>query len=117
ISGGPTLINTIIAGSGPAGNCDYSSKQPTSLGHNLSDDSTCFMSGGFDVLNSPAHFTPLANDGGPTETIGLCTGLELPHPSCTGRSPAIDAGDDAVTGPPDNLMTDQRGLPRKVGAH
>lgn len=35
----------------------------------------------------------------------------------TGTSPAIDAGDDAVTGPPDNLTTDQRGLPRLSGVH
>ena len=32
-------------------------------------------------------------------------------------SPAIDAGDDAVIGPPHNLTTDQRGLPRLAGAH
>jgi hypothetical protein len=34
-----------------------------------------------------------------------------------GASPAIDAGDDAVTGPPLSLTTDQRGLPRLFGAH
>jgi hypothetical protein len=29
----------------------------------------------------------------------------------------LDAGDDAVTGPPDNLTTDQRSLPRLSGTH
>ena len=32
-------------------------------------------------------------------------------------SPAIDAGDDAVLSAAFNLATDQRGLPRKFGAH
>ena len=32
-------------------------------------------------------------------------------------SPAIDAGDDAVLGAPNNLTTDQRGVPRKVATH
>jgi hypothetical protein len=31
------------------------------------------------------------------------------------NSPAIDAGDDVVVGPPLNLVNDQRGLARKVG--
>jgi hypothetical protein len=50
----------------------------------------------------------LANNGGPTPTMALQTG-----------SPAIDAGDDSVLGPPLNLTTDQRGtgFARKVGAH
>ena len=43
---------------------------------------------------------PLTNNGGPTLTHAL-----LPD------SPAIDAGDDTLTG------TDQRGLPRRSGAH
>jgi hypothetical protein len=49
--------------------------------------------------------------------MALCTGRGVPKASCRTASPAIDAGDDAVTGPPDNLTTDQRGLPRKAGAH
>ncbi|MFI5365855.1 MAG: choice-of-anchor Q domain-containing protein [Candidatus Binatia bacterium] len=49
---------------------------------------------------------PLQDNGGPTFTQALLPG-----------SPAIDAGDDAVTGAPLNLTTDQRGLPRKAGMH
>jgi len=47
---------------------------------------------------------PLANNGGPTQTVALLAG-----------SPAIGAGDASVLGPPDNLTTDQRGLPRSNG--
>jgi hypothetical protein len=49
---------------------------------------------------------PIQNNGGPTWTLALLPG-----------SPAIDAGDDAVLSAPFNLTTDQRGLPRKSGAH
>src|SRR5207244_2459322 len=49
---------------------------------------------------------PLGNNGGPTWTMALLPG-----------SPAIDAGDDALLSAPFNLATDQRGLPRKSGAH
>ena len=41
----------------------------------------------------------------------------LPGLKFRAGSLAIDAGDDSVTGPPDNVTTDQRGLPRLSGAH
>ena len=110
-----TLINTIVAGSGASGNC--TGDPITSNGHNLSSDGTCFTSGGTDVVNADPMLAPLANYGGPTETLALCSGPGLPHRSCAGASPAIDAGDDAVTGPPLDLATDQRGLPRLSGEH
>jgi hypothetical protein len=47
----------------------------------------------------------LQDNGGPTFTMAL-----LSH------SPAIDAGTNAVTGPPLNLTADQRGQPRQFGA-
>jgi len=46
----------------------------------------------------------------------LCTAAGIPA-GCDAASPAIDAGDDSVTGPPDNLTTDQRGMSRLSGAH
>ena len=50
---------------------------------------------------------PLADrTAGPTMTVASQAG-----------SPALDAGDDAVLGPPFNLVTDQRGAPRDNGAH
>ncbi len=50
--------------------------------------------------------SPLQNNGGPTYTMAL-------QPN----SAAIDAGDDAVAGAPLGLLVDQRGRPRKSGAH
>ena len=48
----------------------------------------------------------IRNYGGPTETAPLLCG-----------SPAIDAGDDSITGPPLNLTSDQRGRARRAGGH
>jgi len=84
-------------------------------GHNLDSDGTCHLSGngcifcghnGSSLCFRQVNWAPLSDNGGPTQTIALLPG-----------SPAIDAGDDSVTGPPDNLTTDQRGLPRLSGAH
>ena len=115
ISGGSwiTLIDTIVANSWRGGDCDA---PVASNGHNLSSDGTCFASG-TDLSNIPPGLAQPANYGGPTETLALCTGPGVPDSSCAGASPAIDAGDDSVTGPPDNLTTDQRGRPRLSGAH
>jgi CSLREA domain-containing protein len=109
------VTNTIIALNGKAQDCG--GDRPTSNGHNLDSDGTCFTSGGTDLVNTDPLLAPLANYGGPTKTLALCLGAGLPSRSCTGASPAIDAGDDAVTGPPLNLTTDQRGLPRLSGEH
>jgi hypothetical protein len=81
-----------------------------SQGHNLvgkRDGSAGFFNGANNDIvgttNAPVNpqLLPLGNYGGPTQT-------QLPRPT----SPAIDAGDDAVS-----LATDQRGFPRMVGAH
>jgi hypothetical protein len=50
------------------------------------------------------------------QTLALCPGTGAADSACTGTSPAIDGGDDAVTGPPDNPAADQRCLPRLSGA-
>ncbi len=112
VVGTATLVNTIIGSNVPT-NCLFT----TSGGHNLSSDGTCFPTGGSDLTNTAPILAPLTNYGGPTQTLALCAGLGVPRASCVAASPAIDAGDDAVTGPPDNLTTDQRGLPRKAGLH
>jgi CSLREA domain-containing protein len=114
-SGTATLTNTIVANS-DGGNCMITSESTLmSDGHNLSDDNTCFASP--DVVHTDPRLAPLANYGGPTATMALCTAVGIPDPSCKGPSPAIDAGDDGVIGSPLNLSTDQRGLPRKLGVH
>jgi predicted outer membrane repeat protein len=55
--------------------------------------------------SSNLHLGPLANNGGPTQTMALLTD------SC-----AINAGPD-TTPLPGNVSTDQRGLPRPVGVN
>ena len=102
-----------VADSGKAGNC---SGVITSGGNNLSSDTTCF-SGGSDLSDTDPRLARLGDYGGPTKTVALCTAPHVPKKACVGRSPAVDAGSDTVTGPPDSLSTDQRGQPRKAGAH
>ncbi|SPE54390.1 hypothetical protein SBV1_1860038 [Verrucomicrobia bacterium] len=124
-AGSASLLNTIVAlnssgavGSGapPAvtGSPDLSGSF-TSRGFNLigqTDGSSGFTSGANGDLagssSTPLNplVGPLADNGGPTLTMALLHG-----------SPALDAGDDALLGPPYNLTADQRGFPRKSGAH
>ena len=111
--GTATLTNTIVANSPGGQNCAGTGIEIDS--HNLSSDATCFVSP--NLLNTDPRLAPLANYGGPTATLAPCTAAGVPDPSCSGPSPAIDAGDDSVTAPPLILTTDQRGLPRQVGLH
>jgi predicted outer membrane repeat protein len=88
-----SVTNTIIA-SNTGGNCSFSGSTFAG-GHNLQfGDSTCT---GMTVANP--LLGPLANNGGPTQTMALGAG-----------SPAIDAG-DTINAPP----TDQRGVSRTDG--
>lgn len=126
-SGSATVRNSIIAlntvgaagtggfgisASGPAGS---SGTLPdlfggfTSLGHNLvgANNGSTGLNNGINgniigTTNSPINprLGAVQDNGGPTWTMSLLTG-----------SPAMDAGDDALSG------TDQRGLPRLSGAH
>jgi parallel beta-helix repeat protein len=118
IYGSATFINTILANNTAAEdkNCEGSGSDG---GHNLENADTChftgsggcsFGSSGTSQCNTNPQLAPagLKDNGGPTQTIALCTAPGTPT-GCTGASPAIDAGDDSVTGPPDNLTTDQRG--------
>jgi hypothetical protein len=126
-AGSSTYRNTIIAydtlvggtgGTGPTNGASGAILGPdvegsiTSQGHNLvgkTNASTGWVAS--DLTGSVAApldplLGPLQNNGGPTFTRALLSG-----------SGAIDAGDDAVLGAPLNLTTDQRGHPRKAGAH
>jgi CSLREA domain-containing protein len=115
VGGTAEVTNTIIAGNGKGRDCG--GDRPTSNGHNLDGDGTCFTGGGTDLVNTDPLLAPPANYGGATETFALCTAPGVPKRACTGASPALDAGDDAVADSPLNLTTDQRGLPRLSGAH
>jgi len=117
-----TLTNTIVANSTKGKNC--SGFSIIDGGHNIDDGATC----GFSTANGSLNNTNplldpagLANNGGPTQTIALCTGPGVPSAGCTGASPAIDAGNESVcstttgTAPVDNL--DQRGYVRPGDSH
>jgi hypothetical protein len=115
-NGTTTIKNTIVALNMTGTDPDVFGAF-TSQGHNLigkEDGSAGFVNGveGDQVGSSGSPINPklgpLQNNGGPTATLALLPG-----------SPAIDAGDDSVLGPPLSLTTDQRGpgFPRKSGAH
>ena len=98
-----SLRNTIVAGNAAAtGSADCNSLgivRFRSRGHNLASDRTCPFKLPSDLRNTNPRLGPLANNGGPTDTLAL-----LPD------SPAINAGGSA--GCP---ATDQRGVPRPPG--
>jgi CSLREA domain-containing protein len=96
--GTTTLKNTIIANSTLGGNCNNNATL-TANSHNLADDGTC---GGATVATSAQiNLQPLANNGGPTQTMALGPG-----------SVAIDAGDESACAAPPVNEFDQRGVTR-----
>ena len=112
--GASNIRNTISAGN--IGNTARDAAGAfTSAGHNLigsGDNSSGFTASGDQVGTNLMPKDPkfdlsgLQNNGGLTPTLALLA-----------NSPAINAGDDALPGPPVNLTVDQRGYPRKIGAH
>ena len=98
LANGQTLLNTIVAGNSPV---DCGATSPTSVGHNLSSDSTCGFTASGDLAGTDPLLGALANNGGPTDTMLPANG-----------SAAIDGGAD--TGCPN---VDQRGVSRPQGAH
>lgn len=107
-----TLRNTIVAGNfnengAVDANDDVSGAIDAASSYNLIGDGTGMtgITNGSNnnqvgTVGSPidARLGPLANNGGPTQTHALLSG-----------SPALDAGDNSVTGAPYNLAFDQRG--------
>jgi hypothetical protein len=86
------LTNTIISASA-GGDCLNLGGTLATNSHNLIQDGSCSP-----MLSGDPMLGPLQNNSGPTSTRALLAG-----------SPAIDAGDDSVTGSPLSLATDQRG--------
>ncbi|MFI5396702.1 MAG: choice-of-anchor Q domain-containing protein [Candidatus Binatia bacterium] len=116
-----TVTNTILANSTSGGNC---AGGVTDGGHNIDDGTTCGFTGtgctstsGRSFCNTNPQLEPagLKNNGGPTLTVALCTAVGTPV-SCTGASPAINAGDESVcsttTGTAAVGNLDQRGFIR-----
>ncbi len=102
VSAAPTLQNTIVSAPTGAANCAAGDNGGTpvpltSLGNNLSSDSSCFLGQSSDFQNTDPLLGALADNGGPTLT-------HLPGDG----SPAIDMGFS------NGLTTDQRGLPRPI---
>jgi hypothetical protein len=97
------LRNTIVAGNTADkgnGDCHVSAMVIQSLGHNLADDASCFLTAAGDLPRHDPRLGALADNGGPTPT-------QLPQAT----SPAIDAG-----GAADCPATDERGVARPQGA-
>jgi len=91
--------NTILAGN-DGSNCYFSSDSHWyTLGNNLESGTDCGFTGSGDLQSTDPLLEPLADHGGPGESMALPTG-----------SPAIDAGTDS--GCP---ATDQRGVARSDG--
>jgi CSLREA domain-containing protein len=91
-----TTLNTILAYNDSNSDTDCeAAASVTEQGVNLADDASCPFDGSGDITAKDPLLSPLAANGGPTETMALKTG-----------SPAIGAG---VAG---CLSSDQRGTPR-----
>ena len=101
-----TVRNSILANSVNTDDCFKASGTITDGGHNLVETqstgptNSCGFADGVNdtIVGQDPNLGPLANNGGPTQTHALLTG-----------SPAIDAGDTALT-------DDQRGVTRPKGA-
>jgi hypothetical protein len=94
VTGLPVAISSsVVAGDGPS--CGG---LVASHGHNVGSDTTCNLTGAGDHDAVDARLGPLADNGGPTDTVALLDG-----------SPAIDAGADCPA-------IDQRGIARTLGA-
>jgi hypothetical protein len=94
-----SLTNTLITNNFP-GDC-YNLQTLSANDHNLIADGSCKADGDGRVYPIDPKLGSLADNGGPTQTMAPKSG-----------SPAIDAGSDATC-----LTTDQRGVPRPIGAH
>lgn len=115
--GGTTVLrNTIVANSPSGDNC---SDFITDGGHNLEDGTTCgFSTANGSFSNTDPHLDPagLRSNGGPTQTVALCTGVDEPA-GCAAASPAVDGGDQAVCAAVPVNNRDQRGFVRPGADH
>ena len=93
-AGATTLEGTVLARSTSGGDCAGSAL--TSSGHNLVQaPAACFSAGATDVTGKDPKLGPLADNGGPTQTLRPATG-----------SPVLDAAGSVCP------AADQRGQPR-----
>lgn len=102
VRGTITLANTILAGSRSGGNC---AGGVADGGGNVDDGTTCGF-GPASLSNTNPQLQPLANNGGPTQTMAL---IRSASPAI-GRGLAAICRSTAPTSPVNDL--DQRGLSR-----
>jgi len=95
-----TLSNTIIANS-TGGDCYSDVGTALTATNNIVEDDSCSA-----TLSVDPNIGPLADNGGPTQTMAL-----------TASSPAIDAGDDAICAAYPVSNYDQRGMTRPNSLH
>jgi hypothetical protein len=122
---GPALVrNSVLANNSsveggvsfPARNC---SGAISDGGHNLDDGTSCgFTTANGSLNNTNPQLDPagLRDNGGPTQTVALCTAAGVPA-GCSAASPAIDAGDQAVCAAASVNDLDQRGFMRPGPGH
>lgn len=110
-SASTTLKGTILAGDGGQ-NCYLNGGSFVSDGYNLSDDSSCALTGLDDLNNNPAGLDPngLQNNGGPTQTVGL-----LPTSAAVDVIP-LNPTNYCTDANGASVSTDQRGVTRPQGA-
>jgi hypothetical protein len=107
-NGTRTIKQSIVANGTPP-NC-AGPFNPASLGGNLEDANTCHFTAANDKPNVNPLLGPLANNGGPTDTMALLPGS--PAIDGTGARNLVRAGLSAVNCP----STDQRGVTRPQGS-
>lgn len=93
-----SIRNTILSNNAPENCQTFAGRMVTSLGHNISSDSSCWLSEDSDLENTDPLLGALGDNGFTTETHALLPG-----------SPAIDAGDPDVC-----YLWDQRGVDRPL---
>lgn len=106
-----TLTNSIVANSTGGNNC---AGTITNGGHNIDSGTSCGWGSNLGSMSSTNPLLDpagLASNGGTTQTIALCLGSGNPA-SCTGASPAVNAGDNTTCAASPVSGLDQRGYYR-----
>ena len=103
------IQNTIVAGGTATSGPNCGGDQPVSQGNNLVNTSgECGTSSGMNDLNGSPGISALQDNGGPTLTRKLLPGSKaIDNGNASG---CVDDNGAAIT-------TDQRGVPRPIGAH
>jgi hypothetical protein len=101
-AGGTLAIHNSIFSGATTDNCSFAGVTVTES-YNVEDANTCNFTGTGDQTTTNPLLEPLANYGGPTDTLAL-----------PANSPAVDMGDPAGCKDADGnlLLTDQRGAQR-----